>query len=214
MKSFNKKLNLRKNYPLIFEIGLIGALLIFIAAFKFQVPVNFNSSSDTVIHTEPPIVLPPVTFQKKTPPPPAVARIPVEIPNDDPMDPPVINFGDFNDIDPTLPLPPKSKDKEETEILEQAEFMPEMKGGLEALYSDIEYPKIAKRNGIEGKVVVQFVVNKKGEVEDLKITRGIGGGCDEEVLRVIKLQTFTPGIQNGNFVKVRMKQVVHFRLHN
>lgn len=212
MKASRKKIDLRKNYPLFFELGLIGALLIFIAAFKFHLPTNFHSSTDNEIKADPPLTLSPITLQKKSPPPPALARIPAEIPNDDPIDPPAIDFADFDDAVLPIDLPPETNDSEEPEILEIAEFMPEMKGGLEALYSDIEYPELAKRNGIEGIVIAEFIVNEQGKVEDLKIVRGIGAGCDEEVLRVIKLQSFTPGIQNGNLVKVRMKQVVHFRL--
>lgn len=211
MKPSHKKIDLRKNYPLFFELGLIGALLIFIAAFKFHLPSNFHSSTDNEIKAEPPITLSPITIQKKSPPPPVLARIPAEIPNDDPIDTPAIDFADFDDP-PPIDLPPEANNSDESEILQKAEFMPEMKGGLEALYDDIEYPELAKRSGIEGIVVAEFIINEKGQIEDLKIVRGIGGGCDEEVLRVIKLQSFTPGIQNGNFVKVRMKQVVHFRL--
>lgn len=211
MRPSHKKIDLRNNYPLFFELGLIGALLIFIAAFKFHLPSNFHTSTNNEIKTEPPIALSPITFQKKSPPPPVLARIPAEIPNDDPLDPPAIDFADFDDT-PPIDLPPEANDSDEPEILQKAEFMPEIKGGLEALYNDIEYPELAKRSGIEGIVVAEFIINEKGQIEDLKIVRGIGGGCDEEVLRVIKLQTFTPGIQNGNFVKVRMKQVIHFRL--
>lgn len=212
MKPPTKKIDLRKNYPLFFELGLIGALLITIAAFKFYLPGTDYNSSGNEIKTEPPITLPPITFQQKTTPPPVLARIPAEIPNDDPIDPPVIEFTDFDDVGPPIDLPPETDNTEEPEILDQAEFMPEMKGGLEALYSDIKYPEVAKRNGIEGIVIVEFVVNESGDLDELEIVRGIGGGCDEEVLRALKLQSFTPGLQNGNFVKVRMKQVVHFRL--
>jgi protein TonB len=212
MKPSRRKIDLRKNYPLFFELGLISALLIFIAAFKFHLPTNFHSLSDNEIKAEPPIALSSITFQKQSPPPPVLARIPAEIPNDDPIDPPAIDFADFDDVSPAIDLPPETNDSEEPEILEKAEYMPKMKGGLNALYNDIKYPELAKRSGIEGIVIAEFIINEKGEIEDLKIVRGIGGGCDEEVLRVIKLQSFTPGIQNGNFVKVRMKQVVHFRL--
>ncbi|MEQ9265471.1 MAG: energy transducer TonB, partial [Balneolaceae bacterium] len=85
-------------------------------------------------------------------------------------------------------------------------------GGMQSLYNEINYPDLAKRIGTEGRVYVQFIVNEKGEVENPTIIRGIGAGCDEEVLRAIKLMTFTPGIQNGKFVKVRMQQPVVFKL--
>lgn len=128
MKSPAKKIDLRKNYPLFFELGLIGALLITIAAFKFHLPANVYNSSGNEIETEPPITLPPITLQQKTTPPPVLARIPAEILNDDPIDPPAIEFADFDDVGPAIDLPPEAGKNEEPEILDQAEFMAEMKG--------------------------------------------------------------------------------------
>ena len=68
--------------------------------------------------------------------------------------------------------------------------------------------------GISEKIFVEFVIDKQGNVTRPTIIRGIGGGCNEEVLRVIKLVKFTPGIQNGNFVQVKMRQAVNFKLEN
>lgn len=214
MSSSKSKFDLRKNYTLLCELGLIAALLIFIAAFKFHLPANTSNHSVAVIKEEPPIVLAPITKHEKPPAVPPLARIPAEVPNDEPIEAPEIEFPDFSDTSSALPLPPEDKTEEEPEILEQVEFMPKMKGGVKALYSDITYPEMAKRNGIEGIVEVRFIVNEKGEVKNPEIIRGIGAGCDEEVLEAIKRQSYTPGIQNGTFVKVRMKQVVHFRLNN
>lgn len=210
--SFSKStFDLRKNYLLIFEIGLIGALLIFIVALKFHLPVQKSSSMQHIKTDEPPIVFAPIILQKKTPPPPVLPHVPVAVPNDKPIDAPDIEFPDFDDPSEFLALPPVESN-DEPEIFEQVEFMPKIKGGIQALYSDITYPEFAVRNGIEGRVEVQFIVNTKGEVENPVIVRGIGAGCDEEVLNAIKLQEFVPGIQNGNFVNVRMKHVVYFKL--
>lgn len=89
-----------------------------------------------------------------------------------------------------------------------------MKGGLKKLYSEITYPEKARAAGIEGRVYIEFIVDKNGKVAEPTLLRGIGGGCDEEVLKAIKLMEFTPGVQNGNLVKVRMSQVVVFKLNN
>lgn len=213
MRSSPKKFDLHKNYPLIFELGIIGALLIFIAAVKFNAPIQSSSSEAYTRADEPPIFLPPITQQKTIPVAPILAPIPAEIPNDNPLDPPAINFSDFdNAYATTLSLPPESDTKEDQEVLEIVEFMPTMKGGIQALYKEVTYPEMAKRANIEGRVIVQFVIDKQGNVLNPEIIRGIGAGCDDEVLRAIKRQSFTPGIQNGNFVKVRMKLTVHFRL--
>ena len=71
----------------------------------------------------------------------------------------------------------------------------------------------AKENGINGKVYVQFVVTKTGEVNDIKVIRGIGGGCDEEAVRVLKAApSWKPGIQNGRSVRVQYTMPIFFQL--
>ncbi|MEX0721217.1 MAG: energy transducer TonB [Balneolaceae bacterium] len=205
--------DLKINYRITSQVALIGILLISIGAVKLHLPEDKPAVQAEFTAEKPLLVSPPITKIKKTPPPPSLPVVPNVIPDDSPLDPPPIDFGNFDDSDLT-PLPPVPGKKEVKETLDQVEFMPEMQGGVQAFYNLIKYPESAKRNGIEGMVIVQFVVNKEGKVEDPEIIRSIGGGCDEEVLRVIKLQKFTPGIQNGRIVKVRMKQTVRFRLQN
>ena len=72
---------------------------------------------------------------------------------------------------------------------------------------------IARENNIEGRVFISFVVEKDGNISDVKVVRGIGGGCDEEAKRVIKsLPKFTPGKQNGRPVRVQFNVPVNFKL--
>ena len=86
---------------------------------------------------------------------------------------------------------------------------------LSHIYKFLKYPAIARENGIEGTVVVSFVVDKKGNPQDLSIMKDIGGGCGAEVLRVInKLGTFTPGKQNGRPVSVIYRVPVKFDLRD
>ncbi len=90
-------------------------------------------------------------------------------------------------------------------------------GGVEGwnqyLASSIRYPVSAREKGIEGTVVVGIVVNKEGKITNAKILKGIGGGCDEEALRVIKnSQDWEPGQQGGKEVNVRMRLPIHFKL--
>ena len=84
----------------------------------------------------------------------------------------------------------------------------------EYLSAKIKYPTQAKRIGTEGKVFVEFIVNKKGEPTDLKIVKGIGTGCDEEAIRVIALTKWEPGKQRGVAVRVKMVLPVYFQLNN
>lgn len=90
--------------------------------------------------------------------------------------------------------------------------MPDLEGGLAGLQKQITYPESAREAGIEGRVIVQFIVNKQGEVENPQIIRGIGGGADKEALRVVKQAQFTPGMQNGQPVRVQYSLPITFRL--
>ena len=78
---------------------------------------------------------------------------------------------------------------------------------------NIKYPSIARENGIEGLVVIQFVVDKKGNLVDLEVVRDIGGGCGAEALRIAKLMPdWQPGLQRGREVMVKMTLPVMFDL--
>ena len=97
------------------------------------------------------------------------------------------------------------------------EEMPLFPGGdterQKFLAETIQYPQQAAENAIQGTVYVQFVVNSIGNITDAKILRGIGGGCDEEALRVIKMMPqWKPGRQNGKTVRVLYNMPVIFKL--
>lgn len=206
--------NLRAYHTIFTQVGIICALLFLIAAtnVRFEASKSENEYEITSPEIEA-IVEIPITQEPKKPAPHKPSVL-IEVPNDDPIEPDPITFIDF-EPDEAIPIPeaPEIRPDEE-DIRVVVEVMPEMKGGLKELYSEIKYPDMARRAGIEGRVIVQFIVNEMGEVQNPVILRGIGGGCDEEVLRVIKKMTFTPGIQNGKFVKVKMSQPVMFQLHN
>ena len=97
------------------------------------------------------------------------------------------------------------------------EVQPQPVGGIQNFYKElsekIKYPHPAKRMNIEGKVLVEFVVNKKGEPCQFKIIKGIGAGCDEEAMRVIALSKWEPGKQRGIPVRVRMTMPIFFKLN-
>ena len=97
------------------------------------------------------------------------------------------------------------------------EEMPSFPGGDAArnkfLSENIVYPTQASENGIQGTVYVSFIVNTDGKTENIKILRGIGGGCDEEAMRVVKLMPrWKPGKQNGKMVSVFYTMPVYFKL--
>jgi protein TonB len=98
------------------------------------------------------------------------------------------------------------------------ERMPEPVGGLAAFYkqlaASLKYPSKAVRYNKEGKVFVEFVIDQQGNPVKMKVTRGIGFGCDEEAMRVLSLTKWTPGNQRGHAVPVKMTMAMNFKLDN
>lgn len=103
-------------------------------------------------------------------------------------------------------------------IYTSVEEVPHFVGGIDAFYSYIKtnrnYPTIAKKNGTQGKVIVDFIVEKNGKVTHLKVSRGIGDGCDEEALRLIKKSSkkWIPGKMKGMSVRTAFSVPVEFSL--
>ncbi len=100
------------------------------------------------------------------------------------------------------------------QIMTWVEQMPQFDGDLAAyLAGHIRYPELAKENNIEGRVVIKFVVNEDGSIAAANVERGIGGGCDEEALRVLNtMPHWKPGKQNGHPVKVYFTLPILFKL--
>lgn len=124
--------------------------------------------------------------------------------------------------------PEKKEEKEEEKVVEPpkpvedkpftvVEQMPEFPGGqqemLKYIQKNVNYPPMARENGIEGKVFVQFVVEKDGSITNVSVPRGIGAGCDEEAKRVIQsMPAWKSGKQNGQAVRVQFTLPVQFKL--
>lgn len=111
--------------------------------------------------------------------------------------------------------PPKPVEPEKT--FEKAEIDPSFVGGLSAMYKflskNLNYPPQAARANVEGKVFVKFVVEKDGSIGQIEIIRGVGFGCDEEAIRVIKsMPKWNPGKQNGQNVRVFFNMPIWFKL--
>ena len=108
--------------------------------------------------------------------------------------------------------------KEEKEVPYQAvEQMPQFPGGdaelMKYIQDHLKYPVIAAENGIQGRVIVRFVVSKTGEIQDVTVLRGVDSSLDKEAVRVIKsMPKWIPGKQNGNNVAVYFTVPVMFKL--
>ena len=114
------------------------------------------------------------------------------------------------------PEPPKHV-VEETKIFTVVEQMPMYPGGDAALMGylrdNIHYPTVAAENGVQGRVVVGFVVERDGSITDVKILRGVDPSLDREAMRVVKnMPRWNPGKQNGSAVRVKYQVPVSFRL--
>ena len=109
------------------------------------------------------------------------------------------------------------EDVVEQEIFQIVEEMPAFPGGeaklMEYVGKNIKYPQIARETGIQGRVFISFVVEPDGSVSNVKLLRGIGGGCDEEAMRVVKsMPKWKPGKQRGKAVRVSYQIPVFFKL--
>ncbi len=214
--------DLRNGYLHRVEFGLILSLLITITGTKVNIRPSEDDSilvpeKQEVVHIEEIIQ----TKQELQAPPPPRPSVPVEVPNDEVIEEELIDLDaelDINETVSKLPPPPPPAAKEEEKIEEEEIFvvveqMPELIGGLASIQKHIEYPELARKAGIEGRVVVQFVIDTQGNVVDPVVIRGIGGGCDEEALKAVKKAKFIPGKQRGRPVKVRYSLPVKFYLN-
>jgi periplasmic protein TonB len=93
-----------------------------------------------------------------------------------------------------------------------AEVMPEPVGGIEAIYKRIVYPEVAKKAGISGKVYVLVFVSESGSVDDVKVIKGLGAGCDEAVIDAVKGSNFKPASNKGAAAKVKLSLAFTFKL--
>lgn len=119
-----------------------------------------------------------------------------------------------NDLPPAPPVVENPPAEESYAYVEQ---MPTFQGGTEAMYKyiydTIEYPAAAKEKKVSGQVIIQYVVSAHGEIQHARVIRGIGSGCDEEALRVVKnMPKWNPGVHNGRPVPVTFTLPIKFVL--
>lgn len=227
--------DLKLYQPIFFQIGLIIAMAFFIVVFRIGADshsglqllepedndsvvahIHLNRLNRGFVHLE--------EFNlgaREIPGPPAPPRNPVitHAPEDEIVEESDINFdleGELESSAPDyLPVPLPSIHSNINYWLGDPR-LPDMESDLlnqlRKLQENIEYPNRARRQGIEGKVYVQFILNEMGRAEDLKILRGIGAGCDEAVVEALKELRFLPGFINGRPVRVKLSFFVEFRL--
>lgn len=210
--------SLREKYRTFLLIGLVVTLGIFIVAFR--VDMTGGDAELEVTQDQEVIDMEEIqqTEQIEEPPPPPRPPVPEEVPDDAELTDEPLDLDASLDIDEPMqdaPPPPDDGDDydDEPEIFEVVEDMPEPVGGMAAIQQAVEYPQIAQRAGVEGTVMVEFTVNEQGQTSDLRVVRGVGSGLDEEAMRVIQEAEFTPGMQRGEPVPVRMTLPIRFQLN-
>ncbi|MEO1652983.1 MAG: energy transducer TonB, partial [Bacteroidota bacterium] len=197
----NPKKDVNRSTGMFFNVGLAVS----IAAVIFFFELKFYDDLETIdLGTldadETELIDIPIT--EIPPPPPPVLQQPeiVEIPDEEEIEEQVEMELDVEVEEETVPdvpvkidapPPPPPVEEAEPDFFEVVESMPEPQGGRKAFYqfigNKLKYPKQARRMGVEGMVVVQMIVDKDGSLTDFKVVKGIGAGCDEEALRVLKL---------------------------
>ncbi|HAS43589.1 MAG TPA: energy transducer TonB [Microscillaceae bacterium] len=210
-----------------YSIGLAVTMFAIVAAFEWKVydDIKRIELNEDDIEFEEQIEIP---ITEAPPPPPPVLQQPevVEVPDEEEIDDEIEVNLDVElteeapppppKVEKKAPPPPKVEEKEE-EIFMIVEERAVPKGGMKAFYKyvgeNLKYPTKARKMGIEGRVVIECVVDKDGSLSDFKVRKGIGGGCDEEAIRVLKSSPkWNPAKQRGKPVKYRMFVPIAFKL--
>jgi len=163
------------------------------------------------------------TSQETPPPPPPPAVQEVEVLNvvEDNVETESIEVNTEDDKEEVViaaPVEAPVEEEEEEVVFVVVESMPEFPGGQQALFKylseNVKYPVIAQENGIQGRVICQFVVNKDGSIVDVEVVRSGGDpSLDKEAVRVIKtMPKWKPGKQRGKPVRVKYTVPVNFKL--
>ena len=213
---------LRNKRPALLLLGLIISLSLVLTAFEWRthdipdiiVPTHDNEKFDATIEI-------PIT-RIKPPKPPQKQFVLIPVPEEEDVSPEIPPFAfewNENDIIKDIvfenPLPQETT-KDDPFVFAETEAS--FKGGNAAwskfLIKNLKYPKLAQKMGIEGRVYVNFTVSRSGEISDIEIVRGIGGGCSEEAIRVLKKSPkWNPGLQRGRPVKTKKSFYIIFKLN-
>ena len=217
------KADLEGKKVIFIQIGLVIALAATLLAFEWKsYDKSIEGFGERIVEDVPEEIIP-ITEQKVKPPPPPppqkvikinIVEDDVEVEEDLLID---AEADENTEIEEYIPIEVEEEVVSEAPIFTVVESMPEFKGGMAKLYTylgnNIKYPVMAKESGIQGKVYVTFVVERDGSITDVRVLRGIGGGCDEEAIRVVAgMPSWKPGKQRGKPVRVQYNLPVRFTL--
>lgn len=218
----SEKADLTNKSWLFFNIGLVITLLIVVSAFEYSGRDNTdakdlaqNNNMIEEIMEVPPTEQPP-------PPPPKIQQPQIiEVPDEEEIEDEIKVEFDVEVTEDTkveeIVIAPVEEKEDVDQIFLVVEETATPKGGMSAFYKYVgdkmKYPAQARRMGIEGKVFVEFVINRDGSITDVKAIKGIGAGCDEEAVRVVQsAPPWNPGKQRGKPVRQRYVVPITFKL--
>ncbi|MBN3582921.1 energy transducer TonB [Algoriphagus aestuarii] len=207
---------------LIFNLGLMLSVAAVLVAFEWKAYEDYQIKTFDKEDSNWDILDIPVTSQDPPTPPLVIQQPEIEIIEDDIIIDKLDAIVDFSVEHEPIPTdiapmkPPVEEDPDE--IKEFVEVQASFKGGMEKWYEylnkNLKYPSQARRMGIEGTVIVRFVVNTDGSIQDVELVRTVGGGCDEVALDVIKNSpNWLPGRMKDRPVRSRMTMPIKFRLN-
>ena len=220
----NPKYDLEKYKGLFLEIGLVVALGLMLMAFEWKKYDKEDSDFDQLQVVDIPEEMVEITRQEEPEPPkpePQTTLLEIVDDNVDVQDDLDINVEDDQKTEVGNFVAPVDDGEVvavvEAEIFTIVEEQPGFPGGESALMdylkNNIKYPQLARESNIQGTVFVTFVVEPNGSISNVKVLRGIGGGCDEEATRVVKnMPSWTPGKQRGKPVSVKFNLPIRFIL--
>ena len=220
------KADLEGKKAIFFEIGLVLALAVLLCAFSWKVNSKVEEGFVTVAEEPVDEEIIPITQQMMKPPPPPppapkltdlIEIVDQELDIDEEleiedMEANVENRSDYSyDYDGTGY---DEGDYGEEDVFQVVEDMPSFPGDINKwLGKNVKYPVIAQENNIQGRVTVQFVIEKDGSITDVKVLRGVDPSLDKEAVRVVKsMPKWKPGKQRGKPVRVSYTVPINFRL--
>ncbi len=205
-------------------VGFIVALSLVYIAFEWtEKEITVHEAPDTEFFFEEELDIIQTSETPPPPPPPPPAPVVVEVLNvvedDKEVETIEIISEDNKDdvIEIAAPIAAPIEEEEEDVIFQVVEKMPEFPGGQQALFEylskNIRYPVIAQENGLQGRVICQFVVNSDGSIVDIEVVRSVDPSLDKEAIRVIQsMPKWKAGEQRGKKVRVKFTLPVNFRL--
>lgn len=220
-----KKADLNEKRFLFFNIGLSVSLGLAIMAFNFKIYDDTTAKDlNNVAVVVDEIIEPPSTEQPPPPPPQIQQPEIVEVPNDTKIQEEIKINMDIEthtdqhvaEVAPVIqPVEEEKEDPHQIFVVVEETAVPI--GGMTAFYEfvkeKLKYPAQARRMDIEGKVFVEFVIEKDGTITDVKTVKGIGAGCDEEAIRVVAMSPkWKPAKQRGKSVRQRMVLPITFKM--